>query len=239
MFFRPSCANVSPIKEDALAAYGPGLTSKYTLLPRACGGTACTAARISRSMACTTPGAVSTASTCANTRTTRAASAKLRGSSASSVSPRPRMRCAPGAVLDTSTRSGLRATMASICGSSPPPTWGNARTLSGKFEYRSTPTNLAHWPRAHTVSVSEGKRLTMRCGATVKRTVWPLSSRSSQALARLQPMVSTHTKSRRPQFMHAPVQVRSTAPSSPRRCGAKPPGRRSGRRGRAGESRAI
>ena len=55
-----------------------------------------------------------------------------------------------------STRSGLSATMRSICASSRPPSLGSARTAAGQLEKRSVPTRRAQARSAHTLSVSEG-----------------------------------------------------------------------------------
>ena len=73
MFCRPRRSRVWPKKDDALAAYGPGLTSKYTRLPRALAGTCATAARMSASMVCTTALAVSTPSIFPSVPSTRTA----------------------------------------------------------------------------------------------------------------------------------------------------------------------
>ena len=77
-----------------------------------------------------------------------------------------------------STTSGRSATMRSICASSTPPSLGNAGTLAGQFEYRSVPTSRAQPPNAHTLSVNDGSRLTMRCGGAASTSVAPRSSRS-------------------------------------------------------------
>jgi hypothetical protein len=54
---------------------------------------------------------------------------------------------------------------------------GKARVLLGKLEYRSTPTKRWHCPKAQTVSVSEGNKLTMRWGDCVNLITTPRSSR--------------------------------------------------------------
>ena len=69
--------------------------------------------------------------------------------------------------------------MRSICASSMPPSFGSAATLAGQFEKRSVPTSRAQAPSAQTLSVSDGSRLTMRCGGAASVTVTPRSSRTA------------------------------------------------------------
>ena len=91
-------------------------------------------------------------------------SACVRGSNARTVKPKAVNLSAPRADVPISTMSGLAATTLSILGSMPPPIRGSLLTLSGQLEYLSTPTNFLHCPKAHTVSVSDGNKLTIRCG---------------------------------------------------------------------------
>jgi hypothetical protein len=72
--------------------------------------------------------------------------------------PSDSRREATGEDVASNTRSGRNATMVSTLGSSPPPTRGKARTDSGPFEYRSTPTSRSQRPSWHTISVSDGSR---------------------------------------------------------------------------------
>ena len=68
--------------------------------------------------------------------------------------------------------------MRSICASSRPPSFGSASTLAGQFEKRSVPTRRAQASSAQTLSVSDGNRLTMRCGGAASTSVAPRSSRN-------------------------------------------------------------
>ena len=134
MLFAPRRVSVSPMKDEAPAAYGPWFTSKYTRAPRTLAGTDCAAAdtpaSIARQMCCAsrTP---SSAPTVSNTRCT---SAWVLGSSATTAMPSVFSRSPMRDEVAMSTTSGRSATIASTFGSSPPPTVGRRCTLAGWLE---------------------------------------------------------------------------------------------------------
>ena len=129
--------SISPIKDDGPATYGPRLTSKYTRAPCTSGGrdcaAACTPFCIRCHTACTCCGGWP--STTPTECITRSTSADVRGSNATVRRPSASRRSPTRAELDSSTTSGLSATMASTFGSSPPPTTGSLRCKSsGQLE---------------------------------------------------------------------------------------------------------
>ncbi len=82
------------------------------------------------------------------------------------LKPRASSRSTTRAALDSSTTSGLSATMASTFGSRPPPTTGKLvqRGFQASWNSGPPPPICRMLPTTQTVSVSEGSRLTMRWG---------------------------------------------------------------------------
>ena len=124
-------------------------------------------------------------------------SAWVRGSKASTVTPKSASLSAPRADVPIKTKSGLAATTLSILGSTPPPIRGSLLTLSGQLEYLSTPTSFLHCPKAHTVSVSDGNKLTMRCGGLAITTSICRSSFTTIACAVVKTNPMAETKNHR------------------------------------------
>jgi len=133
----PSRVSDSPMNEASLAAYGPRLTSKYTRVLRALGGSdwaaACTAASITRHSR-SAPSAFGTPSTWPTTPSTRRTSAWVLGSSTTTLRPRASSRSLARELMASSTTSGFTATMASMLGSMPPPSLGSLPTDAGQLE---------------------------------------------------------------------------------------------------------
>ena len=159
MFLAPSRVRVSPMNEPSPAAYGPWLTSKYTRAPRAPGGMDCAAAMTAASMARQTFCASGTSSNWPILSITRCASACVLGSSATTFRPSARRRSAAREDVAISTTSGRSATMASMFGSRPPPTWGSCFTWPGSWNNGPRP------PAAHTGPVRTPSRPARAAGS--------------------------------------------------------------------------